>query len=210
MRVTAEDADDRPWVQVALFALPGLLLAVAGLTHPHHLTIDSAGHWWRMHVVLLPLFPLLGFALAALVRGRRDPLAWVVRLGAYAYATGYGALDLLAGVATGYVIDPAVSAGDGPAPEAVPRLFAIGNDLGTIGAWAFLAAAVLVAADAVRRTGLRAVAPGLLLVVASVSFLDSHIYRWIGVITVLLIGLATGWLRSLRPSSSTRPAARSR
>ena len=177
-----------------MFALPGVVLALVGLTHPHHLTVDTAGQWWRMHVVLLPLFPLLGLALAALVRGRRDPLSWLVRLGAYAFATGYGALDLLAGVATGYVIDPAVTAGDGPAPDAVPRLFAIGNDLGTVGGWAFLGAAVLVAADAVRRLGLRAVPPGVLLVLASVSFLDSHIYRWRGVVTVLLIGLATGWL----------------
>ena len=45
----------------------------------------------------------------------------------------------------------AVEAGDGPAPDAVPRLFAIGNDLGAIGARAFMLAAAVVAVDLVRR-----------------------------------------------------------
>lgn len=201
-----EIVNSRRWLWALLFALPGVLLAAVGVTHPHHLTADTASYWWQLHVALAPLFPLLGLALAALVTGRRDPLAWAVRVLAYGYAVFYTALDMLAGVATGYSVDLAIRVGDGPAPAALPRLYGIGNDLGEIGTWALLAAAVLVAADAVRCAGLRALPPGLLLVIASVSFLDSHIYRWRGVVTVLLIGVATGWLRGLpRHHGRTRP-----
>ena len=185
-------------LRAALFALPGVALAAGGLSHPHTLTGETAAYWWRLHVALIPVFPLLGLALAALVGRRRDVLAWAVRVLAYVYALGYTALDMLSGVATGYTVDPAVTVGDGPAPLALKRLYGIGNDLGTIGAQAFLIASVLVAIDAVRRIGVRAAPPGLVLVVASVSFLDSHIYPWRGVVTVLAIGLATGWLCWLR------------
>ena len=62
-----------------LLALPGLLLAVAGLVHPHHLMYATSTRWWTLHVAGLLVFPLVGWALAALVRGRTDGLAWAVR-----------------------------------------------------------------------------------------------------------------------------------
>ena len=82
------------------------------------------------------MFPLVGVALAALVRGRTDPVAWAVRLAAYVYATFYTALDVISGVAAGYVtheLGPGV-----PRPEAVSLLFRIGTPLGEIGSWALL------------------------------------------------------------------------
>jgi hypothetical protein len=53
---------------------------------------------------------------------------------------------------------------------------------------------VLVAAVAFLLVRGRALLPGLILVAASVSYLTSHLYVPRGVITVLVIGLATGWL----------------
>lgn len=147
------------WPAAVFYALPSLVLAAIGVTHPHHLTDETAAYFWQMHVGLAVVFPLLGLALAGLVGQRRDPLAWAVRVLGYVYVVFYGALDALAGIATGFVTDTAVTAGEGPAPAAVPRLYAIGNDLGSIGTWAFFAAVVLVSADAVRRAGLPAVRP---------------------------------------------------
>ncbi len=79
------------------------MLAVAGLFHPHHLTYDTSTRWWTLHVPGLLVFPLVGLALAALVGGRRDPVAWAVRLTAYVYATFYSALDVVSGIGAGYV-----------------------------------------------------------------------------------------------------------
>lgn len=186
------------WAFGLLVAVPALALAAVGATHPDHLTFRSAEHWWQMHVVALPLFLLVGLALAALVGGRRDPVAWLVRLLAFGFAAFYTALDVLAGIGAGYVtarggLDPLPGS-----PAAVRSLFAIGNELSVVGVWALLVGCLAVAVDSVRRRGLAAVPPSLLLVAASVSFLDSHIYRWRGVVTVALLGLAMGWLGMLR------------
>lgn len=171
-----------------MLSLPGVGLAIVGITHPTDLTHHSAEHWWVMHVVLLPIFPLLGLALVGVLMPRRDALARLILLLVYIYCLFYGALDVLNGIGAGFVV-----ARDG-SQESIPSLFAIGNDLATYGVWAFLVAAVIVAADQIYRHRLAAVLPALLLVAGSISFLDSHIYRWRGVVTVLAIGVATGWL----------------
>lgn len=196
------------WRYGLLLAAPGLALAAVGITHPENLTYDSAEHWWVMHLVLLPLFPLLGLALAGLVRRRNDAVGWSVRLLAFVFAVFYGALDVLAGIGAGFVTDRGGADPQAGSPMAVRSLFAIGNDLAEVGVLALLVACVVVAGDHVRRHRLAAAAPAVLLVAASVSFLDSHIYRWVGVLTVALIGLATGWLGALG-SPSADPRARS-
>ena len=43
-----------------LLALPALVLAVAGLFHPHSLTHASAPRWTLLHVAGLLVFPLVG------------------------------------------------------------------------------------------------------------------------------------------------------
>lgn len=192
------------WSVGLLLAAPGLVLAMVGLTHPEHLTYDSAEHWWVMHLVLLPLFPLLGLALAGLVRRRTDVVAWSVRVLAFAFAVFYGALDVLAGIGAGFVTARGGAEPRAGSPMAVRSLFAIGNDLAEVGVYALLVACVVVGIDHVRRRGPAAVPPALLLVAASVSFLDSHIYRWVGVITIALLGVAIGWLGALRePTTDT-------
>jgi len=169
-----------------------------GATHPASLTYSSSEHWTVMHVVAMLVFSLVGAALVGLVWPRRDPVALAIGLAAYLYAVAYTALDLIAGVAAGFVTYQAGP--EAQRTEAVVDLFDIGNQLGELGVWAFLTASVLVALDQVWWHRMRALVPALLLVVAGISFLDSHIYPWRGVVTVLVIGLATGWLAYLRPS----------
>ena len=69
--------------------------------------------------------------------GRRDSAAWVIRLAAYAYAIFYSALDVISGIAAGYV-KPASSEPECPAPTRFALLFRIGTPLGEIGSWALI------------------------------------------------------------------------
>jgi hypothetical protein len=175
-----------------LYAAPGVLLAATGVFHPARLTYATSAQWTLVHVVALLLLPLMGVALAELVWNDRSPLARTVVLGSFVYATAYTALDVAEGISAGYVtyrLGPGV-----PRSEAVPLLFDIGEAIGSVGVLGLVAAAIAMAALAGRRAGMRALAPGALLVVACLSFLDSHITPWRGVLTVLAIGIATGWL----------------
>ena len=95
------DTDRRTVGTAVALALPGLVLAVAGLFHPHYLVIGTAPRWTMLHVAALFVFPLIGVALAMLVRGRTDPVAWAVRLTAFVYAAAYTALDVISGIAAG-------------------------------------------------------------------------------------------------------------
>lgn len=167
------------------------MLAVAGLFHPHSLTYASAPRWTMLHVAGLFVFPLVGVALAALVGGRRDPVAWCVALTAYVYATAYSALDVISGIGAGYVT---WRLGEGaPRPDEVRSLFVIGGRLGEVGSLALIGCAVVVVADAIRRLGVLA-SPGLLLVPGALLVHVGHIFAPTGVAGMTLIGLATGWL----------------
>ena len=64
------------------------------------------------------------------MRGRRDTLAWVVRAAAFTYATFYSALDVINGIAAGYLTHQAGGAYRG---TAVPALFDIGRPIGDVG-----------------------------------------------------------------------------
>ena len=181
-------------------ALPPLLLAVAGLLHPMDLTSATSGRWLALHVVLIPVFPLLGVSLWVLLRGERGWLPWVARAAAFAYAAFYGALDTVNGVAVGVLVR-------GTPPERVPELLptlrpliTFGNALGWVGSVSFLVAALLTVVVLARRGGRRVWPGGALTVVAAVSFLDSHVYWPRGVVTMLV--LAVGLVLLDRADSS--------
>lgn len=178
----------RRFAQPLLLALPALALAAAGLLHPHHLSYDTSWRWFTLHLPGLLAFPLVGVALAALVGRRTDPLAWAVRLAAYVYATFYTALDVISGVAAGYVtheLGPGV-----PRPEPVSLLFRIGTPLGEIGSWALLVTCALVVVDQVRRHGPRG-AVALVLLPGAWLVHVGHIFAPEGVAGMLLIALGT-------------------
>lgn len=196
----------RRWLVVGAVALPPVVLAGVGLSHPTLLSTESASWWTTMHLVLLPLFPLLGVAIWVLLRHDRTAVGWGGRVAAVIYTAFYGGLDAVSGIAAGTV----VQAGADPKSELVTSLFSAGRPLGTIGAYAFFVAVVLVLASA-WRGGTRGwqfyVAAGIALVSAYL-FTVGHIYWPKGVVAMLglAVSLATvEWSRS-RASRSPRPA----
>ena len=189
---------------VLAVTVPPVLLSVAGLSHPAELTAGSAGWWITLHILLLPVFPLLGVAHWILLRGRPGPLPWLGRIAAFAYIVGYGALDAIAGIGAGTVVERSGAATAADRPETA-WLFAAGNDVGTAGARAFLLASVITALTPLRGGGRRAAAGGALLVGASVPFLDSHIYWPTGGLAMLGIAAGFGLLASARPRVRRAP-----
>jgi hypothetical protein len=191
-----------------LLAAPGLVLAVAGLFHPHHLTYDTSWRWSALHVPGLLVFPLVGWALAELVRGRRDAVAWLVRLAAYVYATFYTALDVVSGIAAGYVthqLGPGV-----PRPDEVRLMFRIGTPLGEVGSYALIATCALLVLDrAVRRAAAPAATALVLLVPGAVLVHLDHIFSPRGVAGMALLGVGTAVTEILtaRRATSGAPGA---
>lgn len=167
-----------------------VLLAVAGLVHPHGLSVATADRWVHLHILLLPVFPLLAVPFVVLLCGRpradlpgaATVVAWV---GAGVYAAGYTGLDAVAGIAAGTV------AGQPGDPVELRRLvlalYDVGDRLGQVGVCAFLAA-VLAAAVALGSRHGRRVLPGtVVLLGAGYSFVDSHIFAPRGVLTMLAV-----------------------
>ncbi|MGA8257177.1 MAG: hypothetical protein WB767_11455 [Nocardioides sp.] len=181
-----------------LLGLPGVSLAIAGLFHPHSLTYETSQRWFALHVPGLVVFPLVGLALMWLVRGRADPMAWAIRITAYVYATCYTALDVISGMAAGYVtheLGPGV-----PRPEAVSLMFRIGTPTGKVGSWALIVCCLVLLIDQVRRQRM-AGAPALVLVVGAWFVHVDHIFAPTGVVGMALLGLGTatlGWLAAER------------
>jgi hypothetical protein len=185
-------------VSLTAVGLPPLLLAAIGLTHPADLNDASAAYWRDVHIVLLPLFPLLALGPWLVARRVQPVLGHVVGVLGYAYATAYTALDVLAGIGAG-----ALQA-DGRAGEATSVLFSWGSDIAEYGAWAYLAASVLAAAGALRRHPV-ATAPGALLaLVGTALFLLTHIYWPYGVLAML--ALAAGWTAVILAMTTEQPS----
>lgn len=172
------------WVRAVAVGVPGLLLAGFGLAHPAGLHAGNAQWWATLHVLLLPVLPLLGAAQWVLLAPTPRSLRWPGRLAAYGYATFYTGLDAVAGIAAG-----TVEHASGGVSPLTGRLFEVGDKLGWVGAWCFLVGNVFVVAGIARLTGWRAAPGGVLLLVASVSFLDSHLFWPRGVFTMLAIGV---------------------
>ena len=193
-----------PTRRAVLLGLPALALAIAGLFHPHHLTYDTSYRWFALHLPGLVVFPLVGLALAELVRGRGDAIAWAVRLTAYVYATFYTALDVISGVAAGWVtheLGPGV-----PRADEVRLLFRIGTPLGEIGSGALIACASVLVFDQLARP--RAL-PVVLLVPGAVLVHVGHIFAPEGVAGMVLIALGTAgaaWWPTRRGESPARQA----
>jgi hypothetical protein len=193
------------WIRAVAVALPGLVLAGIGLTHPSVLTPATAHHWWSMHIVLLPLFPLLAVTFWALLHGDRTALAWLARIAGYGYAAFYTALDVLAGIAAGLVVEH-----DGRTGENTARLIGVGDQLGLVGSWCFLVAAGLTTAALALRGGLWALPGGLLVLVSGWLFLEHHIFAPYGVLGQVGIAVGTALLAlATVPPGRHRAAAHS-
>ncbi|MGW5714986.1 hypothetical protein ACWEVP_02365 [Amycolatopsis sp. NPDC003865] len=172
------------WFQAVLFAAPGLLLAGFGAVHPAVLDAATAPRWTELHIVLLLVFPLPAAAQWFLLAPAPRWIRWPGRLAAFGFAAFYGGLDAVAGIAAG-----TVTGSQHGATPVVGSLFEVGDLLGHLGAGLFLASNVLIVVG-MARAGLRVVPGAVVLLAASVSFLDSHIFWPRGVLT--MIGVAIG------------------
>jgi len=187
---------------VVVVALPGLVLGTAGIFHPAHLTPEDAQRWRDIHIVALPLFPLLALGPWLLARSAHAVAGWVALLLGYTYAMFYTGLDLLAGAGAGQL--KLVDSAD------LGTIFDLADALATVGVWAYLLATVLAAGVVLWRTGLRALPGAVVVGVASVSFLDSHIYWPRGVLTMYALALGWGALAAtLAPDHAATPSAAS-
>jgi hypothetical protein len=171
-------------IMFTVLIAPPLVLAGAGLAHPMRLTAATAGSWHDLHVLLLPIFPLLGLGPWLLVRRENPVLGQVAAVLGFAYAVFYTALDVLAGIGAGSLARAGVDGG----PSV---LFGQADDLVRYGVWAYLVATLLVAAVMLRRVGVAAIPGAVLIIGGAWSFLDSHIFWPRGVLTML--ALAVGW-----------------
>jgi hypothetical protein len=190
------------WARVVVIAGPAVVLAGLGLTHPQDLTASSASWWTTLHVLLLPLFPLLALSLWLLLRGVPGPVAWVARIAAYGYAAFYTALDVLAGIAAGELTQLNAERGLQTDTVEVDRLFAVGNDLGEIGVWAFGVACAATIAALAGRDGRRSLPGAAVLAVAALVFVAGgvHIYWPWGVATMLALAAGLGLLAAVEPA----------
>ena len=171
------------WTLVLAVALPALVLGTAGLFHPANLTDADAERWRNIHIVALPLFPLLALGPWLLARRMHRLGGMVALLLGYVYACFYTGLDLLAGAGAGALKL------EGSADLGV--LFGLASPMEWVATSAYLTGTVLACALVLRRAGLAAVPGALIVVAASVSFLDSHISWPRGVLT--MYALAVGW-----------------
>ncbi len=200
---------ESPSGRVASLAVLGIVagpltLAALGLTHPSDLTSGTAPYWRDLHIILLPLFPLLGVNLWWLLGSARDPVSWLGRVAAFVFIAFYSGLDVLAGIAAGAV----VAAGVSNVAEATSPLFAQASRLGGIGASSFVIGAALTGVLLVARTGRAAVPGAVLLVVGAVLFRDNHIYFPLGVAAMLALAAGFGllqWRRLTRAQVTAPP-----
>jgi len=164
---------------VLLVAVPALLAAAIGLTHPPTLNAASAEHWRNMHIALIPVFPLIGLAPWLIARRAGT---WFGRSGAlfgYSFAVFYTSLDLLAGVAGGAL----VASGH---PDASGQVFAIARVLGTIGVVALVLGSLVASVAAYRVAGVTALPGAVLATVGAVLVQPGHIYLGLGTVAMLL------------------------
>src|SRR3954447_4202250 len=91
-------------LRTALIAAPAVILAGLGYAHPAHLDAGTAQWWSTLHVLLLPVFPLLGAAQWFLLDDAPVLLRRIGRVAAFGFAVYYDALDAVDGIAAGAVV----------------------------------------------------------------------------------------------------------
>jgi uncharacterized membrane protein YGL010W len=187
-------------------ALPPLALAIIGVTHPQHLTMASALYWRNLHIITLPIFPLLGFAPWLIVRFRQNlVLSWASGILGFIFAVFYTGLDVLAGIGAGGLKLDSMG-------MATSTVFGLGDSLGRIGAIALIVAVLLAGIVSILSAGGWAIPGSASVLAGSILLWRNHIFYPFGVLGQVL--LAAGWvalvlaLRRARNHSGARPAER--
>lgn len=183
-------------------ALPSLALAIIGVTHPQHLTAASALYWRNLHIVTLPIFPLL--AVPPVIIARRVAYVWAAWVSAvlgFIFACFYTGLDVLAGIGAGGLELDKMG-------MATSTVFGLGRDLGGIGAIALIIDVVFVGILAIRCLGGWAIPGSLLLLVGAAFLQHDHIYFPIGVTGQVLLAAGFAWLVLISSRQADLPKRR--
>ncbi len=188
----------RRWWVLAAAVVPTLLTLIVGLTHPVSLTASTAEWWRNLHIILLPVFPLIGAAPWIVSRGSARPWRWIAAVGGFLFAVYYTALDALAGIAAGSV----QLAGH---PEAKRSLYAIADILGPIGAIGLAVAWAAATIGVMRLTGVRAVTGGIA-IIGALLVLKSHVYFPVGTLGLALLIAGSAVLALLSTADRSRQA----
>jgi hypothetical protein len=184
--------------------LLGTPLALALLMVVHQLIdqFERPEAFLLLHLVLLPLFALMGVAVWALLEGVGGATAWAARAAAFVFLVGYVALDAISGVAASAIL----ASGAAWSTEATRALFTSGPAaIPTTVAVLAWRVSMLLAAWALYRAG-RPLAPLVLLVATAVWLNNDHG----GVRGVVVFGgfaLAAAWLEFF-PGGLRRRGAR--
>jgi hypothetical protein len=184
--------------------LLGTPLALALLMVVHQLIdqFERPGAFLTLHLILLPLFALMGVAVWALLEGVSGAVAWASRVAAFVFLVGYVALDAISGIAASAIL----ASGAAWSTEATRALFTSGPAaIPTMVAVLAWRVSVLLAAWALYRAG-RPLAPLVLLVATAVWLNNDHG----GVRGVVVFGgfaLAAAWLEFF-PGGLRRRGAR--
>ncbi len=188
----------RRGVVVVAAAAPALLLALLSVAHPASNTHHAAQQWFVLHIVLLPVFPLVALAPWLVARQVDRRLGRLAAVFGYVYACFYTALDVLAGIGAGALQVAGFS-------EAKAPVYAIGGALAVAGVIGLVAATLVASVAALRHAGVRAIPGSVLALAGSVYLYWGHVYFGRGTLAVLLI--AVGYL--LLALVVTRPGWRS-
>lgn len=168
--------------QIVGVAFVPAVLAIVGSTHPARLNDASANHWLTMHIIALPVFPLLALSPWLIARLILPQLGVVVAVLGYVYAAFYTALDVLAGIGAGLLQINDKGVGKF-------TLYQMADRLAVVGLWAFLIASALVIAACLIQARLLAVPGAVLVAFGAVMFFDNHIYWPRGVIAMAALAL---------------------
>lgn len=168
---------------VLIVSVPAVVIALIGLLHPHHLTAETAARWQTMHIVLIPIFPLIGLGPWLIARRTSRPLGIVAAIGGYGFATFYTSLDLLAGVAAGTLQLAGITDGKTPVYE-------VARALGMVGVISLVLGCVATTVAVFIEARFRAIPGGVLAVVGAALVQPGHIYPGLG--TAALVILACG------------------
>ncbi|WP_174811777.1 hypothetical protein [Salinadaptatus halalkaliphilus] len=221
LRTPDHDASDgeqsvsssQPWRWLLLVGTPIALGGVLAV-HPHGGTdlyeslAPVADVWLYVHLLLLPLFALLGVSLYLLLADFAGPVATAGRIGVAVYLVTYLAFEAIAGIATGLLVRvgqglPAEQqAGVAAALEATVTSPVVGA-LALVGSLAITVAAVALGI-LLRRAGAPLVPVALLAGVPLVVV--AHGGGYADVLGAAMIAISVGWLefgwRDGRRSSS--------
>lgn len=186
------------WTVVVACGVP-LLIAMIGLVHPAHLTAGDALLWRNLHIVLLPLFPLLAIGPWLVTRSIDRAYGRITVVLGFVYACFYTALDVLAGIGAGGLKHEE--------RDGLGVLFRLASDLGQVGSIALIGATALACGCAWRVAGPWTLVGTALLLGGSYGFMQEHVYWPAGGLSMLAI--AAGWAALLLVvrRDRVRPAA---